>query len=80
MAFKQPVGYWVGLHGGGKPYYVRTDVELTWFADKVPKDRVIDLHLIVEDMQPLKFAIRDDFIPFPEAESQSHAYQISSDD
>ena len=26
LGFKHPVGYWVGLHGGGKSYCVRNDV------------------------------------------------------
>ena len=46
-----------------------TVLGMMWFADKVPEDRVLELYLTGEDVMPLKYAIGDDFIPFPEAES-----------
>ena len=41
LGFNLHVGYWVGLLNHGKPYYIRTDVELMWLA-KVLDDKVVD--------------------------------------
>ncbi|KAK3224980.1 hypothetical protein Dsin_004842 [Dipteronia sinensis] len=64
LGYSIPMGYWIEVLGYGKPFIIGCDLDLLWFQDRIPKNRVVDLYL--QPINPLQVVSGIEYLPSPE--------------
>ncbi|KAK1589251.1 hypothetical protein Q3G72_031983 [Acer saccharum] len=77
LGYSMAMGFWIQVPRYGQPFIIARDLDLLWFQDKIPDNRVVDLYM--QPIHALQVVSTMELLPSQEGETSNVPYEGVSD-